>query len=89
MIIILTVSALIAGLFLPLANTDWAEGMRTDANTGENQEDGGARVDMPAAFGWIMSFVKIAIFMVIPGLITLGIRRLVKGKPKSRSAAPA
>ena len=89
-ILILAVSAVIALLFLPLANTNWAEGMRTGIDAERSQEDfDGARADMPAALGWIMSFVKSAIFMVIPGIITIWIRRLVKGKTRSRSAAPA
>ena len=54
-ILILAVSAVIALLFLPLANTNWAEGMRTSIDAEGSQEgiggeDGGARADMPAAF---------------------------------------
>ena len=93
-IIILAISTLIAILFLPLANTDWAEGVRTsigaeDNETGFGGEIGRSEPELSAAAGWIVSFVKIGLFMTIPGLITLGIRRLVKGKPKSRSATPA
>lgn len=58
--IILFASLIVVVLSLPLANSEWAEGFG---------DEGG---EPSAGMAWVASFMKEAIFMGVPALITLG-----------------
>lgn len=70
-IIILLVFIVTGLLFLPLAGTAWAEGIRTGATP------------TPAIVANPVTFIKIILEMGIPALITVGIRNAAKRKKSS------
>ncbi len=69
-LVIIIASAIVIFLIAPLDATEWASSMRAGAG-----EEGGE--GMPGGiFGLVAAFIKITLLMGIPGLITLGVRRL-------------
>lgn len=68
-IVILLVFIVTGLLFLPLARTAWADGIRADA-----EQAGEVTSINPVAF------IKVIALMGIPGLITVGIRNAAKRK---------
>ena len=84
-LIIILASGIVMVLFMPLAQTEWAESMRGGfgaAGMGAEEGDGpeGMR-EMPAAVGFIAGFIKEIVLMGIPALITLGILKIIKRRP--------
>lgn len=92
-IIILMASLLVVLAALPLAQTEWAEGLRNDVgHEGETAEQGaGVPANMPPVMRYTLPFVKELILMGIPGLLAYGILQLLKwisrlNKPRRVSA---
>lgn len=85
-LIILAAAALVVLVSLPLAQTDWADGMRTSFEAQEGGEEiatveGGEaeRGDM-GVFNYIAPLIKVTILMGIGGLLTmlaLGVIKLI------------
>ena len=88
-IIILAAAAVILAI-IPLENTSWAESLRTEMaieeggeglqQEGFRGESGEPQIGGPITY--VGSFIKIMLFMGIPGLITIGVLRLTNRKPK-------
>ncbi len=89
-LIILLAAGLIFAMMLPLAQTDWADEVRntTEMEGGEGGE-GQMRGDMPASLMLIMGFLKETIIMLVSGVITLGIYRLIKRSSRRRKVSKA
>jgi hypothetical protein len=86
LIILLAAAILIFGLTL-LDNTEWADGLRGEppaqsvdraavSNESESLTDGIIRS--------VDAFLKVVLFMGIPGFLTLRIVRIINRKPKER-----
>ena len=89
-IIILLAAGLVFAAMLPLAQTDWADGMRnTFGVEGGEGGEGDMRGDMPAALGLVMGFIKETLIMLVAGAITLGIYRLIKRSPRPKKVSQA
>ena len=89
-LIIVLASMLVLGAMLPLAQTDWAEGMRISTEAGhEEGGEGDMRADMPAVLGLVMGFIKETLIMLVAGAITLGIYRLIKRSTRPKKVSQA
>ena len=86
-IIILVASLIVTLAILPLANTEFADGIRADAITeGEGGEMGGEEGpgDMPGAVRYVAGFIKEFLLMGVAGLITYTILRIVRRFSRKR-----
>jgi len=75
---------------LPLAQTDWAESMRS-ASALEGQAVSGApqgSENLPSWVGFMAGFLKETVLMMIPGSITLLILRAIKRFYRSKKVQP-
>jgi len=93
--IILLAGLVVVAIALPLANTEWAEGLRTEAGVVEEgfgaeegtlagEEEGR---EMSSGVMLVMPIMKQVFLMGIPGLITFGILKLTRrsrGKKRQR-----
>jgi len=82
-IIILVASLIMTLAILPLANTEFADGIRADAITegeGGEEEPG----DMPSAVRYVIGFIKEFLLMGVAGLITYTILRIVRHFSRKR-----
>ena len=87
-LIILLAAGLVFAAMLPLAQTDWADGMRTTSEvSGDNAGEGDVRAEMPAALGLVLGFIKETLIMLVAGAITLGIYRLIKRSPRPKKVS--
>ncbi|KAA3665413.1 MAG: hypothetical protein DWQ04_00750 [Chloroflexi bacterium] len=93
--IILLAGLVVVALALPLSNTEWAEGLRTETGVVEEgfSAEEGASVgeeegrEMSSGVMLVMPIMKQVFMMGIPGLITLGVLKLTRrfrGKKKQR-----
>lgn len=86
-LIILLASVIVMALFMPLAQTEWAESMRngfgaeTDGMSAEGRK---GPEGMPAAVGFIAGFIKEIVVMGIPALITLGVLRIIRRRAQAK-----
>ena len=83
-LMIILASMIVIALFLPLAQTEWADGMRSgvgQAAEGIEREGRQGPGDMPAGIGFIAVFIKEIVIMGIPALITLGLLKIIKRRP--------
>ena len=89
--LILLAAAVVILAIMPLENTNWADSIRNDAAVADDaiqsdqaQREGfngeGAEPQIGGAIAYVASFIKIILFMGIPGLITLGVLRLTHRK---------
>ena len=89
-LIIVLASIIVMALFMPLAQTEWVESMRSGFGTegesmgDESGEDPRVPGDMPAALGIIMGFIKEIVIMGVCMLITLGVLRIVRRRTRSK-----
>lgn len=89
-LVIVFASAIVMALFMPLAQTDWAENMRNgfgveDEGIGKEGGEGPEKMrEMPVAVGFVAGFIKEIVVMGIPALITLGVIKLIRGRTKSK-----
>ncbi|MEM7346040.1 MAG: hypothetical protein AAF485_17510 [Chloroflexota bacterium] len=84
-VIILIASAIVVAAVLPLAQTEWADGFRTEA-TVETSEEGFEGEDGPT-IGiaiYILPLLKVIIFMGVGGLLTALMLWLIKLPSKFR-----
>jgi len=65
-------SAILMMLLSPLDATQWAEGFRVGSEVGAEEELGGGIASI------IGPLLKITVLMGVPGLITLGVRNLIR-----------
>ncbi len=72
-LIIGLVSALLTFAMLPLAETEWAEGIRTAFRAADQERERPGRI-----FLMVAPLLKVAVFMGVPALITLAVLRLGK-----------
>ena len=87
-LIILLAAGIVFAAMMPLAQTDWAEETRSGF-VGEDESSEATRdpkMDMPAGLGFFMGFIKETVIMLVSGMVTLGIYRLVKGRSRSKKA---
>ena len=86
-IIILAASLIVALAILPLANTEFADGIRADAITGgEGVEMGGEEGsrEMPGAIRYVAGFIKEFLLMGVAGVITYTILPIVRRFSRER-----
>ena len=89
-LIILLAAGLVFAAMLPLAQTDWADGMRnTSEVSGGDAGEGDMRAEMPAALGLVMGFIKEMFIMLVAGAITLGVYRLIKRSSRQKKVSQA
>jgi hypothetical protein len=92
-LIIILASVIVMALFMPLAQTEWAEGMRSgfgaEGMEGEGRSGPEGMGEIPAAVGFIAGFIKEIIIMGIPALLTLGVLKLVRGRSNSKKVQAA
>jgi len=82
--IILLAALLLTALTLPLAQTEWADGMRS-GDSGEGNMNGESRGDMSGVLLTVISFVKTLVVMGIPFGLTLLVLRLTQRPSKETS----
>jgi len=88
-LIVLLISVLIGPAMLPLAQTGWAEGMRTSM-LGQSQNEQPERAEMLASsVGFIAGLLKSTLFLLIPGSITLSILNASRRRKKTPAAKKA
>ena len=87
--VVLLVTVLVGLVMLPLAQTGWAEDLR-DSRPQRALEGRTERPEMlPAGVGLIAGLVKPALFLLIPGSITLGILNAARRRKKTQAAKKA
>lgn len=91
-VLIMIASMLVMFAIAPLDSSEWAEGVRADFLTEGGEDEPFADGEGPPGILLIIGpLLKITFLMGIPGLITLGILRLVRrfGKRSPAGAAPS
>jgi hypothetical protein len=91
-LIVLVITILVALAMAPLAQTSWADGMRTTTSDrpqeGRPEGPGG----LPSGVGFFVGLLRPTLFLLIPGSIALGvlnaIRRPNKQAPANISVKP-
>ena len=86
-IIILAASLIVALAILPLANTEFADGIRADAITGGEGGDirgEGDSGEIPGAVRYVAGFIKEFLLMGVAGVITYTILRIVRRFSRKR-----
>lgn len=88
-ILLITIaSAIIMFAIAPLDSSEWAEGIRSGFNAEEGEGVQGEDGPPGGIFRFVGPLIKITILMGIPGLITVGVRNLIR-RLSNRSAAGA
>jgi hypothetical protein len=92
-LIIILASVIVMAFFMPLAQTEWADSMRSGLGTegmeGEGRAGPARMSKMLAAVGFIAGFIKEIVVMGIPALITLGMLKLVRKRSNSKKGRVA
>lgn len=78
--IILLISALVGLMMIPLAQTNWAEGLRVSMLLGTSEGNLESPETLSTGTRFIAGLLKPALFILIPGSLTLGFLSLAKRK---------